>query len=233
MYGREPGVISPPRSRPRGRACRGPAYLGGLGFGLQVEHGLDARHARLLPARPDPPALPPPPADVLADLRVQRELRAAALARRGRARQGLAAREDARRPLAAAREPARALRLHVGAPGQEAALHGRRARAGARVERGGIARLAPARAAASTGRAVARPRPEPRLPRRARRCGRSTSTRPASAGSSRTTRRANVLAFARHRTAATGSSSACCNLSPVPRPPTASACRCAARGARR
>ena len=54
--------------------------------------------------------------------------------RRGRARQGLAAREDAGRPLAAARQPARALRLHVGAPGQEAAVHGRRARPGARVE---------------------------------------------------------------------------------------------------
>ena len=32
---------------------------------LQVEHGLDARHARLLPAGPDPPPLPPPRADVL------------------------------------------------------------------------------------------------------------------------------------------------------------------------
>ena len=39
--------------------------------------------------------------------------------------------EDARRRLAALREPARALRLHVGAPGQEAAVHGRRVRPGA------------------------------------------------------------------------------------------------------
>ena len=37
--------------------------------------------------------------------------------------------------------------LHVGAPRQEAALHGRRARAGARVEPRRLARLAPARAA--------------------------------------------------------------------------------------
>ena len=58
---------------------------------LQVEHGLDARHARLLPAGPDLPPLPPPRADVQPDVRVQRELRAAAVARRGRARQGLAA----------------------------------------------------------------------------------------------------------------------------------------------
>ena len=57
---------------------------------VQVEHGLDARHARLHRAGPDLPRLPPQPDDVLADVRLQRELRAAALARRGRARQGLA-----------------------------------------------------------------------------------------------------------------------------------------------
>ena len=57
---------------------------------LQVEHGLDARHARLLPERPDLPPLPPPRADVQPDVRVQRELHPAAVPRRGRARQGLA-----------------------------------------------------------------------------------------------------------------------------------------------
>ena len=71
-----------------------------------------------------------------------RELRPAAVARRGRARQGLAARQDARRRLAEVRQPAPALRLHVRAAGQEAALHGRRVRAVARVE---------PRRAASTG----------------------------------------------------------------------------------
>ena len=35
-----------PRSRPRGPASRGRRREGGLGFTLQVEHGLDARHAR-------------------------------------------------------------------------------------------------------------------------------------------------------------------------------------------
>ena len=40
--------------------------------------------------------------------------------------------------------------LHVGAPGQEAALHGRRVRAVARVGRGDVARLAPARGGATT-----------------------------------------------------------------------------------
>ena len=43
-------------------------------------------------------------------------------------RQEIAAREDARRPLAATREPASALRVHVGAPWEEAPLHGWRAR---------------------------------------------------------------------------------------------------------
>ena len=43
-------------------------------------------------------------------------------------------RQDARRCLAAVRQPARAVRLHVGASGQEAALHGRRVRAAARVD---------------------------------------------------------------------------------------------------
>ncbi len=72
------------------------------------------------------------------------------------------------RPLAALREPPGAVRLHVGPPGQAAALHGRRVRAGARVERAGrVAGLAPARRAGPRRRARGRPRPQPGLPRRA------------------------------------------------------------------
>ena len=52
--------------------------------------------------------LPPPADDVLDGVRLLREVRPADLARRGRARQGLAAAQDAGRPVAAAREPARA-----------------------------------------------------------------------------------------------------------------------------
>ena len=62
----------------------------------EVEHGLDARHARVLPAGPDAPQVPPQPAHLQPLVRLQRELRAAALARRGGARQGLAHRQDAR-----------------------------------------------------------------------------------------------------------------------------------------
>ena len=51
--------------------------------------------------------------------------------------------QDARRPLAAVRQPAPALRLDVGAPGQEAAVHGRRVRPVARVEPRPRARLGP------------------------------------------------------------------------------------------
>ena len=112
---------------------------------LQVEHGLDERHAHLRRARAGAPAVPPRRADVLARLRVGRELRPAALPRRGRPRQALAALEAAGRPLAAARDAAGALRADVGAPGQAAALHGRRARRVGRVVGGPLARLAAAR----------------------------------------------------------------------------------------
>ena len=134
---------------------------------LQVEHGLDARHARLSEARPDPPPLPPQRADLQHDVRLQRELHPAALPRRGRPRQGLALREDGGRPLAEAREPARPLRLHVGAPGQEAPVHGRRVRAALRVAPRRVAALAPARAPRPRGRDQARSRHQPHLPRRA------------------------------------------------------------------
>jgi ribonuclease HI len=90
----------------------------------EVEHGLDERHAALHAARPDPPQVSPQRADVQPDLRLHRELRPAALARRSGARQGLAARPDAGRPVAEVRQPAAAVQLHVDAPRQEAAVHG-------------------------------------------------------------------------------------------------------------
>ena len=61
------------------------------GLRLQVEHGLDARHAGVLPAGPRVPPLPPPRADLRLVYAYTRALHPAALARRGRARQGLAA----------------------------------------------------------------------------------------------------------------------------------------------
>ena len=63
---------------------------------LQVEHGVDARHAGLLRPRPDPPPLSPRPAHLRHDVRVQRALHHAAVARRGGAREGDAARPRCR-----------------------------------------------------------------------------------------------------------------------------------------
>ena len=78
-----PGRLAPRASRRRG-------------FFLQVEHGVDERHSALLR---EGPGLPPPRTQqdhVLVHVRVERELRAADLARRSRARQEVAARQDAR-----------------------------------------------------------------------------------------------------------------------------------------
>ena len=100
---------------------------------LQMEHGLDARHAAVHRARSDPPRLSSRRDHVRAALRVLREIHPAAVARRGRVRKGLADRQDAGRSLAEVREPARLLRIHVGASRQEAAVHGRRDRAMARM----------------------------------------------------------------------------------------------------
>ena len=91
---------------------------------VQVEHGLDERHAALLR---EGSGLPPPraPQDhVLVHVRVERELRAADLARRSRARQEIAARQDAGRRMAEARQLPPVPVVHDGASGQEAHVHG-------------------------------------------------------------------------------------------------------------
>ena len=66
------------------------------GVRLQVGHGVDARHPAVLLRGSRAPALAPPRADVPLRVRLQRELHPAPLPRRGRPRQGLAARQDAR-----------------------------------------------------------------------------------------------------------------------------------------
>ena len=134
------------------------------GLRLQVEPGLDARHAEVHAAGARAPAMAPRLDDVRPHVRVHRELRAAAVARRSRPRQGLAARADAGRRVAAVREPARVLRVHVGLPGQEAAVHGTGVRAGARVEFRSGARMVAARRRLASRHAVARARLQSRLP---------------------------------------------------------------------
>ena len=118
------------------------------GLQPEVEHGLDERHAALHAPRADPPQVSPRRADLQPDLRLPRELRAAAVARRSGPRQGLAAGPDAGRPVAEVRQPAAAVQLHVDASGQEAAVHGRRVRPVERME----LRRQPAMAPACSGR---------------------------------------------------------------------------------
>ena len=186
---------------------------------LQVEHGLDARHARSTSQR-DPIHRSPPPrrADLRPALRVQRELRPAALPRRGRARQGLAPAQDAGRPLAAARQPARAVRRTCGRTRARSCCSWAASSPGARVESRRQPRLAPAATCpAHAGvqqlvRDLNRVyRDEPALWERRRRARR------ASRGSRPNDAAANVLAFCRFARRRRRRSCASRNLSPVPR----------------
>ncbi len=102
------------------------------GLRVQVGHGVDARHAEVLRARPGPPQAPPERPHVPHAVRVQRELRDAALARRGGSRQGPAVGQDGRRRVAEVRQPPAAVRVPVGHDREEAPVHGLRDRASGR-----------------------------------------------------------------------------------------------------
>ncbi len=160
------------------------------GLQPEVEHGLDERHAPLHAARADPPQVPPRRADLQPDLRLPRELRPAAVARRSGPRQGLAPGPDARRPVAEVRQPAAACTATCG-----------RIRARSCLFMGGdfgqwnewnfdtslqwdllAVGVAP-------GPAEVRGRPEPPATAARRRCTRSISTTTASSGSIATTTR--------------------------------------------
>ena len=173
VYKRVPGIVTIAEESTAWPGVTGPHQRRRPGLRLQVEHGLDARLARLRRPGPALPQPPPRPDDVLARLRLRGELRPADQPRRGRPRQGLAAAQDAGRPLAAAGQPARLPRLHVGPPRQAAALHGLRVRPGVRVGGEPRARLVAARAP----RARRRPRDGPRHERHLRRDRRAVGPR--------------------------------------------------------
>ncbi len=107
--------------------CFPPGGRGWARLHLQVEHGVDARHAEVPGQGSRASALPSRRVHLCRDLRGQRALHHAAFPRRSRARQAFAAGEDAGRPVAEVRESAPSVRLPIHAAGQEAALHGRRA----------------------------------------------------------------------------------------------------------
>ena len=84
-----------------------PTYVGGLGFGMKWDMGWMHDTLEYMSQDPDPPQVPPQRADLPDALRLPRELHAAPLPRRGGPRQGLAARQDARRRMAEVRQSPR------------------------------------------------------------------------------------------------------------------------------
>ena len=155
-----------------------PVYDGGLGFGFKWNMGFMHDTLQYMAREPIHRKLPPQRPDLRPALRLLRELRPAAQPRRGGARQGLAARQDARRRLAEVRQPARLLRLHVGLSRQEAAVHGPGVRASAtngarrRALDWHLLDIAP-----HEGVQPLVARPQPSLPRACRRCMRATASR--------------------------------------------------------
>ena len=187
-----------PRSRPLGPWCRGRRISADWASDSSGTWAGCTTRSKYLQQDPIYRQVPPEPAHVRPVVRLHGELRAAALARRSRARQRLAHRQDARRRVAAVREPAPAVRLHVGASGQEAAVHGRRIRPAARMAARREPRMARAAVPAARRRAALVARSQRAVPRRCRRCTRATSRPTASSGSTATTATRACSSFLRH-----------------------------------
>ena len=206
-----------PRSRRPGRASRARRTWAGSGFGFKWNMGW--MHDTLAYFQHDPIYRRYHHHELTFSLvyAFTRELHPAALARRGRARQGLAAGQDAGRPLAEARQPALAVRLHVGAPRQEAAVHGpgvrARSRSGARAARStGTCSRTPSTPACSRSCATSTASTAT-----SRRCGSWTSTPRASGGSRPTTPTTTWSRSPRRTRDAERIALFVANLSPVPR----------------
>ena len=101
LYARYDGSVTIAEESTAWPMVSAPVSAGGLGFGYKWNMGWMHDTLALLRTRSDLPQAPPKRFNVRIGLRIQRELRAAALARRSRPRKRLALAKNARRPLAA------------------------------------------------------------------------------------------------------------------------------------
>ena len=134
IYARYPGVMMIAEESTSWPGVSRPLYVGGLGFGFKWDMGW--MHDTLDYFSKEPIYRRFHHRDLTFGFVYAwfENFHAAALARRGRLRQALADRQDAGRSLAEVRQPARAVRLHVGAAGEENSFHGRRVWPVARME---------------------------------------------------------------------------------------------------
>ncbi len=123
-YKRVPGITMIAEESTAWPGVTRPVYLGGLGFGFKWNMGW--MHDTLDYLSHDPIYRQYHHNEMTFSLiyAFSRELHPAAVARRGGARQGLAGGQDAGRRVAQVRRAALAAGLHVGPPGQAAAVHG-------------------------------------------------------------------------------------------------------------
>jgi 1,4-alpha-glucan branching enzyme len=144
------------------------ARSGGLGFGFKWNMGWMNDTLDYIEEGPGAPQAPSSPDDLRPDLRLHGELHAADQPRRGRARQGLDAGQDAGQRLGALRQPARLLRFMWGHPGKKLLFMGRSSPSPANGTTGGELDWAALERPAPRGRAAAGAGPQHAVPRGAR-----------------------------------------------------------------
>ncbi len=132
-YKNNPGVMMIAEESTAWPGITAPTSAGGIGFGLKWNMGWMHDTLEYLHEDAHQPQVAPQRNHLLHGVRLLRALRTAHQPRRSRVRQGLPVRQDAGRWLAEAGRRAFDVRLSVGSPGQEALLHGQRARPVGRV----------------------------------------------------------------------------------------------------